>query len=236
MLGDKRLAQGPRSKPRTRREPAAEPEILGTLPLRTGTGTGAQERWPQILDAAMVLFHENGFTGTSIKDVSDKVGLLKGSLYYYIQSKEDLLFHILKGLHDDGEDMIASVRFESGDPLDELQRYLAQGIVFAADNARRLSIFLRDFDHVAKDRQPEIISERDMYVRTARRLIEEGQAEGCIAATADSHMAATFLMGAVSSVHEWMRPSRKRPAPPAAQEIARWLIRGIAQAPAPDQA
>ena len=56
-------------------------------------------REQQILDAAAVVFYEKGYAAASIQDVADAVGILKGSLYYYIDSKEDLLFEILRDAH-----------------------------------------------------------------------------------------------------------------------------------------
>ncbi len=48
----------------------------------------------EIFEAIAKLFKEKGFYNTSIKDISEKVGLKGGSLYYHIKSKEDALFKI----------------------------------------------------------------------------------------------------------------------------------------------
>ncbi len=37
-----------------------------------------------------------GQHAASLQDIADRLGMLKGSLYYYIQSKEDLLFDVIK--------------------------------------------------------------------------------------------------------------------------------------------
>jgi TetR/AcrR family transcriptional regulator, cholesterol catabolism regulator len=201
---------------------AAKPEARGV-----GNRTDSQERWQQILDLSSELFRQKGYSGTSMNDISKAVGLLKGSLYYYIRSKEDLLFEILKGLHDDGEEIVASVEFGSNDPIGQLQLYLMKAIVFAGRNARRISIFLRDFEHVPVGRRGAIISEREMYVLTATRLIEEGVERRIIAPSLEPHMAATLIMGAVSSTHEWLRPDGKRPIEEIADSIAHILTEGL---------
>src|SRR5207302_8290682 len=41
------------------------------------------------------LFAERGFDGTSMDDIAKELGMLKGSLYYWIQSKEALLNDVL---------------------------------------------------------------------------------------------------------------------------------------------
>ena len=188
----------------------------------------SQERWQQILEVSSDLFLKSGYAGTSMNDISQAVGLLKGSLYYYIQSKEDLLFAILKGLHDDGEEIVASVKFDSGDPIGQLQLYLQKAAVFAGRNAKRLSIFLRDFENVPVARRSEIISEREMYVQTANRLIDEAVDLGLIAPALDPPMAAKLIMGAISSTHEWLRPDGEMPIEDLAGQIAHVLTEGLA--------
>ncbi|RDU37147.1 TetR/AcrR family transcriptional regulator [Neobacillus piezotolerans] len=51
----------------------------------------AEERRNEILDAADELFGKKGFDGTTTKDILDKVGIARGTLYYHFKSKEDLM-------------------------------------------------------------------------------------------------------------------------------------------------
>ena len=48
-------------------------------------------RKQELLDAALELFYQKGYAGTTIKDIHDKVGVTKGAFYYYFTSKEDVL-------------------------------------------------------------------------------------------------------------------------------------------------
>ncbi len=52
-------------------------------------------RLEEVLQSAANIFFAKGFHATSIEDVARDVGMLKGSLYYYIKSKDDLLFQLL---------------------------------------------------------------------------------------------------------------------------------------------
>lgn len=187
----------------------------------------AAERWEQITRVATDLFRRKGFSSTSMQDISDAVGLLKGSLYYYIDSKEDLLFEILRDLHKDGERIIAQVRFDSGDPLTELRTYLKRCAVFGAVHADRLAIFLRDFHYVPAERQSEIISERKMYQRTVSSLVTEAKELGLTPSHLDISLAATLISGAVAGVHEWLHPDGPRPLDQAAEDIADVLTNSI---------
>jgi AcrR family transcriptional regulator len=48
-----------------------------------------------ILSAALKLFSENGFLGTSMQNISKEAGVSKGNIYNYFESKDDLLEGVL---------------------------------------------------------------------------------------------------------------------------------------------
>ena len=50
-----------------------------------------------IFSSATRLFGEQGYPGTSMRDIARAVGLLPGSLYAHIQSKEAVLLEIIEG-------------------------------------------------------------------------------------------------------------------------------------------
>lgn len=61
-------------------------------------GSAADDTRQRILDVAVDLFIEQGYAGTSVRDISERLGMTKGSLYYHFASKEDLLSALLMPL------------------------------------------------------------------------------------------------------------------------------------------
>lgn len=57
---------------------------------RTVGSTAAQTR-QRVLDAALDLFAERSYAGTSVRDIAERVGMTKASLYYHFAGKEELL-------------------------------------------------------------------------------------------------------------------------------------------------
>jgi AcrR family transcriptional regulator len=45
----------------------------------------------RILDAALDVFSEHGFDGSSLQQIADRLGLTKAALYYHFRSKDELL-------------------------------------------------------------------------------------------------------------------------------------------------
>ena len=80
-----------------------------------------RRRREEVLETAARVFREKGYESTSIQDIADAVGILKGSLYYYMDSKEDLLYEILKGVHEEALENIKRVGELDGDALQKLR-------------------------------------------------------------------------------------------------------------------
>ncbi|CAO5256564.1 Transcriptional regulator, TetR family [Frankia sp. AgKG'84/4] len=64
----------------------------------------------RILAAAMSLFGEQGYAGTSVRDISERLGLTKAALYYYFPSKETILDALLEPLMTDLARLVDLVR------------------------------------------------------------------------------------------------------------------------------
>jgi AcrR family transcriptional regulator len=60
------------------------------LSVADNTPTRQRLKWlrrqQEIIDGAARVFRAKGYDGTSMDDIADAVGLLKGSLYHYINS------------------------------------------------------------------------------------------------------------------------------------------------------
>lgn len=49
----------------------------------------------KILDTALIMFSENGYNGTNIREIAEALGLAKSAIYKHFQSKEDILNGLL---------------------------------------------------------------------------------------------------------------------------------------------
>src|SRR3989304_9757063 len=63
-----------------------------TLPRRPTAGA----KFDHILDCATRVFCEKGYEGASIRDIARSSRVSLAGLYYYVQSKEELLYLIQK--------------------------------------------------------------------------------------------------------------------------------------------
>ena len=109
---------------------------------------GASLRRAEIVAAAKRLFAANGYDGTSIQEVADEVGLLKGSLYYHVAAKEELLALAVAGFLRASAAVLRHAQEAGGSPRRRLQRFVTarralhlydwQGSAIVADPSRSL--------------------------------------------------------------------------------------------------
>jgi AcrR family transcriptional regulator len=86
-------------------------------------GSAAEDTRARILPAAAELFVERGYAGTSVRDISERLGMTKGSLYYHFTAKEDVLVALLEPLFEAVDAFVEGAR-SSGRVTPDLVRRL----------------------------------------------------------------------------------------------------------------
>src|SRR4051812_27611291 len=110
-----------RDQPVAERAPTRTTRRTRTTPR---AAKGPRRRDQEVLDAAAKVFHTRGYADASVQDIADELGILKGSLYHYIDSKEDLLFRLLDETHDDVQKNLDEVAaLPDLTPLERLREY-----------------------------------------------------------------------------------------------------------------
>ncbi len=135
-------------------------------------------RLEEVLQSAANIFFAKGFHATSIEDVARDVGMLKGSLYYYIKSKDDLLFKLLLAGIEDGDAFIAQQIDPAGEPVAQLERAIRAQIDYIIQNRVPFGLFLHEFDSLSGKRQHKLISVMSRYNNRFVELVRRGQEQG----------------------------------------------------------
>jgi AcrR family transcriptional regulator len=169
-----------------------------------------RKRREEVLDSAARVFHKKGYDATTIQDIADELGILKGSVYYYITSKEDVLFELLEDVHKAALKAVLDATEREGDPLQRMRAFVGTLSQFNAENRVRMGILLHDFRSLSNRRRREIVRERDRYDQILRELIQEGQQQDLICPDIDPKIAALAIMGMINSIYQWYRPNGGR--------------------------
>lgn len=131
-----------------------------------------------MLRSAANIFFAKGFHATSLEEVARDVGMLKGSLYYYIKSKDDLLFQLLLAGIEDGDAYIEKQIDPAGDPVEQLERAIRAQIDYIIQNKVPFGLFLHEFDSLPGKRQHKLTAVMSRYNNRFVELVRKGQQQG----------------------------------------------------------
>jgi len=165
--------------------------------------SASNNRLESILDAAARMFHEKGYAATSTQDIANEVGLLKGSIYYYINSKEDLLFRIIEESHEGALRAISTVSHLDVSPLAQAYSLVNTHVQVFHDDLVKHSVFFREFRSLSDDRKEIIRGAGHAYSLFLRSIIEKGQAGGQIDSELNARMATAGIVGMLNSMSFW---------------------------------
>jgi len=87
---------------------------------------GGKDTRARIIEAAMELFWEKGYTSTSIADILSRSQVNSGSLYHFFPGKQDVLLAVLDGYRDGIEAMLLQPAWAGvDDPIERVFALLA---------------------------------------------------------------------------------------------------------------
>ena len=142
---------------------------------RNGAATAKELR-----DEAARLFWEKGFAATTTRELAQSLGMQKASLYYHINSKEDLLYDICVESLGNIHDAVVQALADEGDPLARLRAMIRAHVVSMLDDREKHATMLTELKALSPNRRDEVVRLRDEYEGLVRGVISEGQDAGVL--------------------------------------------------------
>jgi AcrR family transcriptional regulator len=189
----------------------------------------APRREAEVMAAATRVFYERGFGTATVQEVADELDINKGSLYYYIRTKEDLLYRIFDQVHDDVEEMLTEVMdADRLDPLQRIELYVRRQIAYSLEHLERLSVYHQEMDHLTGMRLNEVRDRRRRHDYIVTRLIKEAQAAGYVKAEFNARLLSNCLFAIVVSTHRWFDRGSRVSRKAVVDHCAGFVLRGLA--------
>lgn len=185
-----------------------------------------ETRLEEVLQSAANIFFAKGFHATSIEEVARDVGMLKGSLYYYIKSKDDLLFRLLLAGIQDGDAYIAKHIDPNGKPLEQLERAIRAQIDYIIQNRVPFGLFLHEFDSLSGKRQHKLISVMSRYNSRFVDLVRRGQEQGKLM-EGEPWLIVNGILGMCNWLYRWYDTDTISDPEQVKQVFLRMVLQGI---------
>jgi AcrR family transcriptional regulator len=179
-----------------------------------------------ILRAAATMFRQRGFADTGMRDIADAADLSAANLYHYFKGKDEILFYCQDRALDRMLAAVARARRMNVPVPARLHLVLSSHLQTLLDDVEGATAHLQT-DALSPALRARIVRKRDRYEQALRALIALGVRRGeCT--TPDAALAARAMLGALNWTVTWFRPSGAKPAAQVADEMAAFLVRGVA--------
>jgi AcrR family transcriptional regulator len=157
----------------------------------------------ELTAAAIDVFFRKGYAGASVQEVADKIGVLKGSLYHYINSKEDLLFRIFDESHAQASAILDDKSLLALEPLPRLRAFVERYMQWFLENIERVTVYQREWVYVSGRHRETVLAQRMRYEQFVREILTEAKESGAADPELDVSSAALFILGALRAVPYW---------------------------------
>ena len=214
------------------RSPQPPPATPGpTRPRSAGRRSKPMDsdaRWEEIIEAASAIFLKNGYEATSLQDIASAVGILKGSIYYYIKAKEDLLFEIvdraqvqfLATLEEDAAT-------EGASAPTRLSAFIHRWMTLNQKQREWNTVAERSFDRLTGERLQLVIERRDHFSAFVKRILVQGVAEGAFDPGVDVSLATITVFELLNHTNEWHQPEGRLSREGVADWYSQFIVRGL---------
>lgn len=158
-----------------------------------------------IVQAAIAAMFENGYHGTSVRQIADRAGMSVANVYYYFPSKHDLLFRFMD---DSAVQLLARLRdLLSQTPADPLHQFGAAIRLFVERHTLHQAaafVAATELRALEPDARAVIVSRRNDIEAVFRGIVSDGVAAGAFR-TDDVGLAVRAVLDMGSSVSSWYR-------------------------------
>jgi AcrR family transcriptional regulator len=190
--------------------------------------TGA--RRTELVGVAARLFSERGYHGTSMQQLADSLGLLRGSLYAHIGSKEELLFEVVDAGADRFLQRGSDALRRDGSAAQRLSGFLVAHTETAIEHLEAATVFLNEWRYLSEDLRTVVKAKRDRYEAMVKEIVADGIAAGEFRADVDVAMAARLVLSAGNWLYAWYRPDGELSPAQIGESFARLLGDGLRRA------
>ncbi len=177
--------------------------------------------------AALKVFCRKGYHYASIRDIAKEAGIQMGSVYYYVNTKEDLLESALTSDLDEMTATIEQIANRNLSPEEKLREAIYAHMSFVSENLDGLGVFMQDWHSLSADREATVIARRDYYEGLFRKIIEEGITSGDFS-DVDARLVTFAIFGMCNYLFIWFSPNGKLSAREIAEGFANLLLNGLA--------
>ena len=179
-----------------------------------------------ILRHAAQEFAEKGYEGASIRDISRSSGVSLSGLYYYIESKQNLLYQIqIHTFRTILERLQKRLRAASS-PVERLRILVSNHLDYFLQHPLEMKVLAHEDDALEGEYRKEVAEIKRRYYGLAVGIFEDLRRSGS-ARRLNPRVAVLSLFGMMNWIHTWHRSQVDPGAGTLSEAMAEMFLHGV---------
>lgn len=155
----------------------------------------------RMLKAAASCFNAKGFSGTSLKDVSKRLGLTDAALYYYVRNKEELVYQCYLRAAELGREAMDRGIAEGETGFEQVVLYIRYHVEILVGDRGPVAI-MSEIPSLKAAHRNEILKISRQHSAAFEDMLSAGIEDGSIA-DCDVRMTGNAIMGSINWIPKW---------------------------------
>jgi AcrR family transcriptional regulator len=191
--------------------------------------TRFDRRLARILVHATNVFCDKGYAAASMRDLSRASGVSLSGLYYYFESKEELLYLIQKHTFSTIVDRLRQRLDEVADPADRIRMFIRNHLEYFLANQKAMKVLSHEDEVLQNGFGSEVAAIKREYYRICMELLDAYKVARGLEFS--SRTAVLSLFGMMNWIYTWYNPRVDADAAELACEMGDTFLHGIGTVP-----
>lgn len=203
------MATPPKSTPRRRSRSA-----------KVGRRPAPELSREAILEVAAQIFREKGYRATNLQVVADVFGVRRPAIYYYFNTKADILVEIHNRLLDALMAQLDAITATEAPASEKFARVITGQVKLFAENIAELAVFIENETELPRDEHARARKEKRAYNDRLEQLYRQGVADGVF-----TDLPPQLVVFATSGMTSWMYRWYATAGTYSPEEIGEFMLR-----------
>jgi AcrR family transcriptional regulator len=190
-------------------------------------------REQEIIAAAARVFQEKGYHAATTRDIAAAVGIQQASLYYYVASKEELLYLVVRAPIMQLYAQVEAIVKADVPAREQIERALQVHLAAFDDNYPHMFVFLQEWHNVVPALQDKLQDFPQRYQRLWEEILRQGSTRGELRADLDITATTFMIMGMCNWMYRWYRKGGRLDTRALARQYASAILDGLVARTAP---
>lgn len=161
----------------------------------------------RLREEAARLFWTKGYAATTTREIAESLGVQRASLYYHIESKEELLYDLCVESLGNIHGAVAQAIAGEVDPLERVRAMIRAHVVAMLKDREKHATMLTELKALSPSRQVEIVRLRDEYESLVEGILSDAQDSGVLWNEASAKELELALLNLLNWTIFWYRPN-----------------------------